>query len=334
LGTIIGKHCESIIVKFENFRKRPFIQNDYSSYIQDIDTAINRIKEWKLATEDPCAALLNDLSSSLKSLLELLDSDQQSLNEDTDIINAVSQCRFCGNILLSEKSFIVDLYQKCLNERNENALRSDNIDLSLYTFPGWSDHTKIAEHKQPEGDFIHYHEMLRQMKELKKDVVFLTSDVKKGDNATEALEPYDHYICNTYSLTDHVYYIVDGKSLPLASMQIPIIDSDSDEDDEDNVIEPTNATVVAETNTMASQKRSYFRELTREAFLDELNTCINWADEYGDHYVSKDYFIYGILGHKRYEFFKSRCMLNELIEDNVLSIVNNAEGKECIVVKK
>lgn len=58
------------------------------------------------------------------------------------------------------------------------------------------------------------------------------------------------------------------------------------------------------------------------------------ANEYGDKYVSKDYFIYGILGHKRYEFAKSRDMLQKLITDGKLQITKNAEEKECLSIIK
>ena len=80
------------------------------------------------------------------------------------------------------------------------------------------------------------------------------------------------------------------------------------------------------------KKRGYFKELTEDIFLDELSTCINWANEYGDKYVSKDYFIYGILGHKRYEFAKSREMLQKLMADGKLQIKKNEEDKECLSI--
>ena len=227
-----------------------------------------------------------------------------------------------------------DLYLSCVDEREEMKMRNDHIDLQMYMFPGFGDLSKKDEHKQREGDFLHYHEMLKQISILKKDVIFLTSDVKKGDNSTDKLEPFDHYICNCFYLTKHVYYLIDAKSLPLASLQSPVIDTDSDEDEDDEDmangigVEPDANVEV----TKVEKKRGYFKELTEDIFLDELDTCIKWAKEYGDNYVSKDYFIYAILGHKRYEFAKSRDMLQKLIADGKLQITNNKEEKECLSI--
>ena len=76
-----------------------------------------------------------------------------------------------------------------------------------------------------------------------------------------------------------------------------------------------------------------FKTVTRDVFLSELHTCVRWADEYGDKYVSKDYFIYGILGHKGYEFAKSREMLDTLIKEKIVKIETNSTGKECLLIE-
>lgn len=332
----ITKHCEGLMVKLENLKKRPIVQNDYNSYLGDIENTISRIKEWKSETESPCAALCKDVKNDLLNFHEQLEAEQKNVLDDDDIVNAVASCQFCGNISISEKRFIYDLYQSCANEREEMNLRPDNIDMQMYSFPGLGDLSKKNEHKQREGDFLHYHEMLKQIKILKKDVVFLTSDVKKGDNLTDKLEPFDHYICNCFYLTGHVYYLVDANSLPLASQQCPIIDIDSDDEDEvdENMMngyEFSASDLVEE--TIPVQKKGYFKELTEEIFLEELSTCIKWSNEYGDKYVSKDYFIYGILGHKRYEYAKSREVLHKLIVDGKLQIKKNKEDKDCLYIR-
>ena len=195
-------------------------------------------------------------------------------------------------------------------------MRPDKINLEMYTFPGFGDLNKEKDHKQREGDFIHYHEMLKQISLLNRNVVYLTSDVKKGDTATDTMEPFEHYICNCFSLTGRVYYLVDSKSLPLTSFQPSTIDTDSDCDE--GVTRPN---------------KPFFKELTRDAFIDELNICVKWANEYGNKYVSKDYFIYGILGHKRYEFSKSREMLNTLVDEEIVKIETNEDGKECLSIE-
>lgn len=74
------------------------------------------------------------------------------------------------------------------------------------------------------------------------------------------------------------------------------------------------------------------KELTEDVFLDNLSLCIKWANEYGDKYVSKEYFIYGILGSKRYEYAKSREMLQKLITDGKLGVKKNEEEKDCLYI--
>ena len=332
----VTKHCEELVVRLENLKKRPIVQNDYNAHLESIENAIRRINEWKLATKMPCAALYKDVETCLSQFYEQIKSEQENILDDDDIVDVVSRCKFCGNISQTEKKFMYDLYQSCVDEREEMRMRNDHIDLQMYIFPGFGDLSKKEEHKQREGDFLHYHEMLKQISILKKDVIFLTSDVKKGDNSTDKLEPFDHYICNCFYLTKHVYYLVDAKSLPLASQQSPVIDTDSDEDEEDEDMANGNeATPIAIVEgAKVEKKRGYFKELTEDIFLDELSICIKWANEYGDKYVSKDYFIYGILGHKRYEFAKSRDMLQKLITDGKLQITKNAEEKECLSIIK
>lgn len=70
-----------------------------------------------------------------------------------------------------------------------------------------------------------------------------------------------------------------------------------------NEHEPLDIATVEGSNVV--QKRGYFKELTEDIFLDELSTCIKWSNEYGDKYVSKDYFIYGILGIKDMNMLKA-----------------------------
>ena len=224
-----------------------------------------------------------------------------------------------------------------LKNEKKMKLRPDNILLDLYTFPGCGDLSKEDKHKQREGDFLHYHEMLKQIKMLDKNVIFLTSDVKKNDNSTDCLEPYEHYICNCFYLTGHVYYIIDAKSLPLVSQQNMVIDNESDEEDDSDVENNQISSNENISNEEVEQqkerdKNMYFKKISEEIFLDELTTCIKWSNEYGDKYVSKYYFIYGILGHKRYRYANSWDIMQDLISKGKLKLEVNDEGKECLYI--
>lgn len=325
-----AKYCDSLNVKLENIKNRPIVQNDYSQNISDITKVISHIEEWRAETKESCAKLTQNVKESLESLCQKLETEQKEAYEDSDIVQVVSQCQFCEKLSKSEKMFLVNLYQECVDERERMKMRPDGVNLQMYTFPGLGDLNKEKECKQREGDFFHYHEMLKQIYSLRKNAVFLTSDVKKGDTATSLMEPFDHFISNCFSLTGHVYYLVDSESIPLASFRPSVIDTDSDCDEED-MSDAIPCGPIDEKDVRLSKPS--FKTVTRDVFLSELHTCVRWADEYGDKYVSKDYFIYGILGHKGYEFAKSREMLDTLIKEKIVKMETNSTGKECLLIE-
>ena len=69
---------------------------------------------------------------------------------------------------------------------------------------------------------------------------------------------------------------------------------------------------------------SYLRDVSKDRFMQELETALLWAESYGDGYVGKDYFVYSILGHKRFHFSSSLRMLNAL-ETEGLVVVTDEE---------
>lgn len=331
----ITGYCDSLIIKLENLKKNPYIRTDFSQYVTGIEETIARIKEWAIATKTPSETLYNEVNEKLQEFAKDLQTATTTQLDDKELIDAISACEFCEKLSDQEKTFIIDLYGRCHEVREKMKNRPDHIDLSMFVFPGLGDLGKEKDGKQKEGDFILYHEMLKGIKQLDKNIIFISSDVKKGDNVTENKEPYDHYITNCFTLTKHVYYLVDGKSLPLTSVQPPLSDTDYDEADEDSGDVAPGLSVLEGGNCGEKdlKYKPFFRELTKEEFLKQYNICLAWANDYGDKYVSKDYFIYGILGHKRYEFAASRDMLQSLIDDGVLEVLSYKDDIDCIVVK-
>lgn len=322
--------CSKLVLRLDNLKKNSIVRTDFSKYVQNLEDSIERIREWSIAMSEPCRALSVDLHDRLASLQNSLKEELKNLADDTDIVSAVATCTFCTKTTAIEKEYIIKLYQKCLDERERMKNRPDNIDLQLYIFPGFGDLGKEKVGKQREGDFILYHEMLRKIKELKRNVVFITSDIKKNDNTPGDGNPYPHYICNCYSLTGHVYYLVDGKSIPLATMQPSLVDSDSD-GEEDIDTQRLQEDIRDEKSTR--EHNPFFKTITKDIFMKNLSICASWANDYGDKYVGKDYFIYGILGHKRHKFSESMDLLQNLVNEGVLDIVKNKAGIECIVIK-
>ena len=120
----IATYCETLVVKLENLKKRPIVQNDYSTHLESIEDSISRIKEWRFATKDICASLYNDVEQILSPFTAELKSEEEMFLDDNDILEAASLCKFCGNISRAEKSFIYNLYQDCAEEREKNEIET------------------------------------------------------------------------------------------------------------------------------------------------------------------------------------------------------------------
>ena len=82
--------------------------------------------------------------------------------------------------------------------------------------------------------------------------------------------------------------------------------------------------------TVVNPNYSYLRAITKERFLQELETAELWASSYGDGYVNKDYFIYTILGHKRFDWDSSFVVLEELLKEGLVTIVEEEHDERTI----
>lgn len=325
---LIFGFCDNLILRLENLAKNNIVHSDYPNESEELCKAIDRIKEWRRALNAPCQALQTDIEEILRPIKESMSLATNHDISDDDLILSFSLCQFGGKLSDKEKNFIIDLYCKCLEAYDLMKGRPDNIDMSMYTFPGLKDREKEKENKQREGDFLMYHEMLKMIKSINKDVIFITSDLSKGDTAGENGEPYDHYITNCYALTGHVYYLADGKSLPLSSILMMLDDTDYDDEMPSTTVVSASVTSLDSSENINSNM--LYRTLTKDEFLHQFDIYMSWARDYGGGLVSKEYFIYTIMGHKRYRYADSRRILQSLIEENVLRIVETADGKECI----
>ena len=75
---------------------------------------------------------------------------------------------------------------------------------------------------------------------------------------------------------------------------------------------------------------SYLRTISKERFLQELETAELWASSYGDGYVNRDYFIYTILGHKRFDWESSFVVLEDLLKEGLVAIVEEEHDERTI----
>lgn len=304
----------SFVKKLSSLKQTPIIRFDYPDNVQAIDSVIDSLNEWESDNNEIVSSLTKDVDEKLKDLFNSIKNDTQTIDDDTDLLVALSNCQFTEELQSKEKDFLSNLYVACYETFHKMQDSKDIREADRhYTFPGRGDKDKIKEGKEAEGDFYIYHEILKVMKTLKKNVIFLTNDLSKKDWVNKDFFLFDHYIANCYNLTKHVFYVVDGKTLPLASN---LFDSDANVDDDSD-------------GEDGIDFKHRYREISQLAFLSNLKTCIAWAESYGAQYVSKDYFIYCILGRKKYEFESSRKVLDELIREQQVEIYKQ-DDKECL----
>jgi len=302
------------VKKLSNFKQTPIIRFDYPDNVQAINSVIESLGKWERENNEIVSSLKKGIDDKLKDLYSSIENDKQAIDDDKDLLIALSKCHFTEELQSKEKEYLSSLYAACHETFHKMQDSKDIRDVDKhYTFPGRGDKDKLKEGKEAEGDFYIYHEILKLMKTLKKDVIFLTNDLSKKDWVNKELLPYEHYVANSYNLTNHVFYIVDGKALPLASI---LYETEANVDDESYGDDGVDV-------------KHHYREISQDAFLSNLKTCIAWAESYGAQYVSKDYFIYCILGRKKYEFEGSRKVLEELVKEHQVEIYKQ-DDKDCL----
>ncbi len=87
---------------------------------------------------------------------------------------------------------------------------------------------------------------------------------------------------------------------------------------------------VIQQPTTVNPNYSYLRAISKERFLQELETAELWASSYGDGYVNRDYFIYTILGHKRFDWDSSFVVLEDLLKEGLVTIVEEEHDERTI----
>lgn len=317
--------CDNAINQLSQFEKTKIVANDIQEAIEPIKSIKKFIEsksfdeEYKNKIDELYAPLHDIIESGVNKLLstavcELDDPVMKSL-EKVDILKTLSD---------DELLYIRNLYDKLLSQYNN--VKGDTKMKDYYAFPGCGDRGKLKEENDPCGDLIIYHELLSYMYTNNKDVVFLTRDIKKSDWIKDDSSPFNHYIVDIYRNTQHMLYICNAeKFIPLTFASI--VDADNQEMDGD-LSDNSTKSEIDECNPMnplveqmddntdeCKIKIPYLRTIPEDRFIDELRTAQSWAEKYGDKYVSKQYFIYKILGRKRFDYQESLNVLAKLLQD-------------------
>ena len=89
-------------------------------------------------------------------------------------------------------------------------------------------------------------------------------------------------------------------------------------------------------NNILSKIHKY-RNITPDQFLKELIDYTDWINSYGAGFVNKNYFIYDILGQKKYDYNSSKEILQKLINDGTLIVKKESHDNkdiDCISIKE
>ena len=315
--------CTTASSQIRNFGNTKIIANDIPAAKENIQELVKFIDKNSF-TDD----FKNELDNIYKPLEETLTEgidfllDQAIYELDDPVMASLSKVNILRKLTSEEKFYLEEHYKSLLNIFNEKKKITEEKE--NYSFPGCGDRKKIKDGNEPYGDFFIYHELLAYMLQNKKDVYFLTKDVTKSDWIKPDGKPFKHYLVDIYKNTNQMLYIFNAeKFIPLTFA--PIIETEEKD---------TDGELIGETSTKASPdtihsaiehseepsefpepnniRLSYLRSVSESRFMDELEVATLWAKNYGDGYVSKIYFIYGILGPKHFHYGDSKAVLESL----------------------
>lgn len=334
--------------QIREFQRKPSITHDQKDVCAHLAGLLH---DMAIETEDSgmflkVTALFGEIDKALTEnkarLIQGVDYEY-----DDPILATVSTLKALPELPDNERSQVETFYHTLLDEFDKHKERED--EKLHHSFPGCGDRGKLRRGGAPEGDFVVFHEMLLYMTENDTDAIFITRDVTKSDWLMSNGRPFVHYIVNIYKATGHMLYIMADTDLIPLSMR-PAVEEGSDtsddtdipatsqpeshpqddktyapetEEPEDSIPEgrPDESTdpdepKAATTDTAeATQTHSrFFRDITPDRFLSELATALKWAEDYGSGFVNKKFFIYDILGGKRFYFKTSDEMCKSLVE--------------------
>ena len=265
----------------------------------------------------------NKLIERLRESIRINNDDLRIVTHKADpILSAICKAVLLESLSEKEKLFLDKLYDN-LCERNKKS--SSTVD----SFPGFKDKDKDDNLY---GDFYIYHEMMSYIADNKKDCVFLTKDVTKGDWVRKDRKPHIQYIIDMFAHTGHILHIVDANKLNVGMN--PINNTNAGEAclnksiSEENAID--NETTALEIVTSSAEdaispisneeSKPQFKSISESRFLSELENTLKWADNYGNGLVSENFFIHDILAPKRFNIRSCYMVKDDLLRQDKIKI--------------
>lgn len=341
--------CTTASSQIKEFGNKRIVVNDIPAAKEKIQKLVEFIDKKSFTDEfkKELDEIYNPLEETLKEGVDLL-LEQAVYELDDPVMASLSKVNILKKLTDEEISFLKDHYDSLLKIFNEK--KNITEEKENYSFPGCGDRNKIKAGYEPYGDFFIYHELLAYMSQNKKDVFFLTKDVTKSDWIKSDGKPFKHYLVDIFKNTNQMLYIFNAeKFIPLTFA--PIIETEGKDTDGElteeasieetpDIANPEEDHSEEEPSDLTEQtniRLSYLRSISEKRFMDELEVANLWANNYGDGYVSKTYFIYGILGPKHFHYGDSKAVLEELKEKGYIEeYTEHKDEREltCLKIKK
>lgn len=251
------------------------------------------------------------LSAEFASFKEKLKEVGEKFNEEFDklyekidieyrnpILTAISKINVLPPLSLSETDFVKSLYAKLLDRYD-----ADKDKLAHYLrFPGSGEDRDTSIKGEPWGDLAIYHQVLAFMAENHKDAIFLTNDKTKLDWMKKDGEPYSYYIVGAYKNTGQSLFIIPEDRFFPNNDYKSIDEIRMDEDSVGDTSSIGTAAVLPGIDGNDITTHFEFKCISDEQFINAFDVYSKWANNYGEKYVSKAYFIYVVLGNQGYRY--------------------------------
>lgn len=179
---------------------RNFRDNKKKILSQDYPDLFNKLQEIE---EEVKATLSNEtFVNQVKDRVEETTSNHKNIALIDGLLEKISKFKITNPLEQDEIEFLREQYEKQVEAyKNEKEISRWKIAL-----PGCGETKEDAI-----GDYLIYHEALKYMIDNKTSLIFLTNDVTKGDWLQFDKNPHNHYIEQTYRLTEEIFYIIHAE---------------------------------------------------------------------------------------------------------------------------
>lgn len=212
-STELRKSFDKQAKDLEDFVRQSVIKNDMPETYKIYEQMRGMINRLRIKEED-----WNEYQELEAKFQESLEKEKQhtitgeGMEYQDDILAAVAEVSILEPLKDDEILFVKEAYDSNFKIFKECKIEQEKK--TILSFPGCGDKKKFEEEeKDPYGDYIIYHEMLKFMAAEKRDVVFLTRDTSKSDWVDSYKKPFIHYIVNSYCNTGKMMFIIPVKNL-------------------------------------------------------------------------------------------------------------------------